>query len=319
LVLSLALLAFGGCRGDDDGDDTTDTGGDTASNWAVGVDSEMIRFGEGEVHGNYDLDLPGTPDLLAIACRGTSEAWAVGEFGTVVWTHDGGSTWENGVSGIQGELHSVAAGASPHVWTVSAESVLRSFDDGRSWSPVMEVEAADFRSIGVDATGGRAWAAGASGQIWYLDDEVAEMLLDTGSALRDISVSGNGAHVFAVGDAAGAWVSHDSGDSFVEFETGVVEDLHAASISADGETLVAAGDKGLLLISQSGVTDVQRPIGDGPTFRDVHVDHHAGIQVVGDDGHILVSDDLGITWVHSRSESGLSLRGVDAIGSLGHH
>ena len=73
-------------------------------------------------------------DLFAVAAEGTRVA-AAGYFGTVIVSRDGGTTWDDPLTGTDEPLYAVALGRGDEIWAAGrAGVVIRSEDAGRTWT-----------------------------------------------------------------------------------------------------------------------------------------------------------------------------------------
>lgn len=337
-----ALCLVGAATGCDKGDDTGDgdateesssdetstetTGGDDGEFWAVGGDSEMLRVGLDTLDDGYVLDLAGEPDLNAIACRGVDEAWVVGAGGVALRTQDAGSSWELTSTGITSDLRGVTAALAATVWAAGDGAVLRSTDDGMSWEVHPAAQAASYTAISVEELGLLAFVGDDSGGLWRMTPDDADLRVQHPHALRDVQVSSHGEHVIAVGDAGSVLISHDGGEVFSPIETGLspAPDLLAVTLSSNGRYGVIAGEAGILLrLADDVLVPMQLNLDLGaetaPDLHDVHADSSGGIQVVGDRGIILMSEDDGASWSMRSSPRGRDLFGIDSVDGRGHH
>lgn len=79
--------------------------------------------------------LPTGFSLEAIDMISTTEAWAVGEVGTILHTTDGGASWQKQVSGTQVRLDAVQFEDTLHGLAVGTNLALYTVDGGVTWTP----------------------------------------------------------------------------------------------------------------------------------------------------------------------------------------
>src|SRR5262249_61327102 len=112
-----------------------------------------------------------------------SEAWAVGNYGSIYHTANGGKTWESHESGTKTPLFSVDFVDAQHGWAAGKSAEIRATTDGgRTWklqkTPIppskhlFKVHAVDARTV---------WAVGDWGAI--------TMTTDGGETWQDRSLS----------------------------------------------------------------------------------------------------------------------------------
>lgn len=119
------------------------------------------------------------PDFYDVEARG-ERAWAVGYWGNVRRSTDGGETWEPVRTPVQTILYSVSFADARHGWAVGAfGTVLRTDDGGRSWTRqevMLEDEFGDrvpldSHLFGVSAVSlDEAWAVGDLGIVLHVLD-----------------------------------------------------------------------------------------------------------------------------------------------------
>ncbi len=80
-------------------------------------------------------------DLYAVSVVDDDQAVAVGYFGAVYLTQDGGETWVQGATGTRSSLYSVSMGDAKHGWAVGQRGlILRTDDGGLSWTEQKNVK-----------------------------------------------------------------------------------------------------------------------------------------------------------------------------------
>src|SRR6266446_3870049 len=75
-------------------------------------------------------------NLYGVKAMSASEAWAVGNFGSIYHTVDAGKTWETRASGTKVPLFAVDFADAEHGWIVGKSStILATADGGKTWKP----------------------------------------------------------------------------------------------------------------------------------------------------------------------------------------
>src|SRR5262249_4836094 len=73
-------------------------------------------------------------NLYDVHAISPTEAWAVGNFGTIVHTTDSGKTWQVADSGTLQPIFGIDFSDAQHAWAVGKSAlVLRTEDGGKTW------------------------------------------------------------------------------------------------------------------------------------------------------------------------------------------
>ncbi len=267
--------------------------------------------------GQEDVWQPPAPDLYAVAARG-DRVWAVGYWGSVLFSEDAGSTWTTLQTPSHATLYGVSFADDRHGWAVGqGGAVLRTTDGGASWrlqqvgleDDAGSARALDSHLFAVAALSPRrAWAVGDLGVVLRTEDgerweRVAMPFLDDGqvqdrifNAVRFIDPE----HGWIVGEFGTTLRTTDGGRTWTGTRAFVdaVEDLYLFDVSAvDALRAAAVGLSGSVVVTEDG----------GATWRGLGVGTSAGLfgvawaeeraTVVGDRGEIYTRADRGDTWV----------------------
>jgi photosystem II stability/assembly factor-like uncharacterized protein len=259
------------------------------------------------------------PDLFAVAVHG-NHAWAVGYWGSVLRSTDGGRTWTVATTPTDASLYDVAFADEKHGWAVGAlGTLLGTTDGGETWvqAEAMQIDSFDGSEhplvanlFGVAAISPReAWAVGDFGVVlrtldgrrWspvaipqeaLADDEIPDRIFNAVAFIdRD-----NG---FIGGEFGTALRTSDGGETWVgEREIqGAVNDVYLFDMAPDaGGWALASGVGGVAIGSADGGALWQ--VLDVPTTAGLFgaaVNGQRGI-LVGDRGVLLVSSDAGRSW-----------------------
>ena len=246
LLLAMAALTASSCEscgGSGGGGGGYSSGG--GGSWLVGQAGAMVNVAHDHLDdiGHYDLDV--SDDLLGIACRGTREAWVVGGAGLALATRDAGANWRVLDPGVSSTLRAVALAGTDTVYVAGDAGVFRtSPDGGNSWR-ALAAPARTFTSLAARRSDGLvALLATAEGELYRYDA--------TREVVSRVSVDASGPDAVAsVGRGA----------------------LFTVVLSRDGQTAIAAGEGGRLLVSRDGGLGFwsQSPVST-TTIRDVLAD-----------------------------------------------
>lgn len=271
-------------------------------------------------------------NLYAVKSMGANEAWAVGNFGSIYHTADGGKSWEARESGTKNPLFGVDFADAQNGWIVGKASlILRTADGGRTWKPqtstippekhLFAVHAldpqtvwavGDWGAIAVTHDGGATWQDRSLGTAAVKVEKVpgrTTTTLTDDVILYAVSFP-DPKHGFIAGEFGTLLTTADGGETWEKRDLGTEKTLFGVSFTTPENGWVVGID-GLLLRTRDGgrTWDVQRgregaealeELGFMETMRnpglyDVHVRGRYGV-VVGDTGILLISTDAGETW-----------------------
>ena len=253
-------------------------------------------------------------NLYGVDARSKTEAWAVGNFGAIFHTTDGGVHWTRSESNTKLPLFGVAFADAQHGWAVGKSAlVLATTDGGGSWTvqktplpadkPLFMVKALDARTVWTVGDWG-AIAVTHDGGVTWEDRSVADDVVLYDLAFPDAD------HGYAVGEFGTLLVTEDGGRTWRKESVGVEKTLFGVGF-ASPERGWAVGMDGLVLQTKdAGRTwTVQRGIAEAGALEDVgfldtiknpgiyavSVKGQYGV-IVGDTGILLTTDDGGDTW-----------------------
>lgn len=274
------------------------------------------------------------PDLFAVAVDGEL-AWAVGYWGAVLRSTDGGQTWSYARTPTQATLYDVAFADDRHGWAVGAAgTLLRSTDGGRSWSQSRASVIDPFDGserplesslLGVSAVSAtEAWVVGDFGVVLHTrdgttwsslripeetfgDDEIPDRIFNAVDfSDRDTGwITGEFGTTLRTSDGGETWL----GEREIQ---GAINDIYLFDIAPNGSGWALAGGVGGVALGSSD---------GGAAWTELGVPTTAGLfgaavrgergVVVGDRGVLLVTRDRGASWQQpERPRSFNWLRGV---------
>lgn len=317
-----AFISAASCNGCDGTSGNPNGGGAPSGGgggWMVGSQGLMLNVDPSGRLGKYPRAARG--DLLAISCWGPSRAWVAGDGGTLLTTEDAGATWRSVDVGTTGRLRAVEMVDGGRVFVVGDGGFFRvSADSGVVWQTV-PAPVVSFTAIAPSHDGSGALLTTTSGQI-YRYDGAGLALVGTGpGALESVALSADGRVAAAVGASGALLVSDDGGLQWRQRPAGTARGLHHVwLIGADGASLFAVGDGGVVVDGSTASNDVtSRSLGADYTLRGVHLLASGGGTIVGDRGALFVTTNFGTTWTKVETGETRDILSVDALGEDHEH
>jgi photosystem II stability/assembly factor-like uncharacterized protein len=250
-------------------------------------------------------------DLFAIDGREGGSKVAVGKFGLILLTRDGGKTWKAQPSGTRGALSAISFADQERGYVVgSGGVVLASRDGGVSWKP--QNSGAKEQLLGVYALNSKkAYAVGAFGTLIATSDGgvtwqrqelsweklIPSILKESGplepnlNAIQFINeklgwIVGEFGLVLQTRDGGQEWTAQNYGENLPQL---------FAVFFRDEQTGWAVGQLGTLMRTVDGGKHWARFVVETDrNLNGISMDGDRGV-IVGD-GVVLVSDDRGLNW-----------------------
>src|SRR5438552_12929396 len=254
-------------------------------------------------------------NLYGVKAMSASEAWAVGNFGSIYHTADAGKTWEARDSGTKVPLFGIDFADAEHGWIVGKSStILATADGGKTWKPEKSVIPPEKHLFNLKAIDARTvWVVGDWGAVAVTHDGGAtweDRSLADDVVLYDISFP-DARHGFVAGEYGTLLVTDDGGTTWTKRPVGTEKTLFGVSFSSPTQGWVVGID-GLVLRTRDGggTWDVQRGSVEAGSIEElgflealknpglyaVQVAGRYGV-VIGDTGMVLTTADGGETWV----------------------
>jgi photosystem II stability/assembly factor-like uncharacterized protein len=273
-------------------------------------------------------------NLYGVKALSASEAWAVGTFGSIYHTANGGKTWETRESGTRNALFSVDFADPQHGWAVGKSAVvLHTTDGGASWkaqrSPIppekhlFKVQALDARTAWAVGDWGARTVTHDGGEHWEdrsLGDDIVLYDVSFPDAAHGY-VCGEFGTVLATADGGATWEKRPAGTDKTLFGLDFVTPEEGWAVGIDG-LLLHTRDGGRSWVVQRGNVRAESLEEFGfleamsnPGLYAVRVLGQYGM-VVGDTGTVLVTTDAGQSWrrLELPSSQGLAwLRDVSLV------
>ena len=262
-------------------------------------------------------------NLYGVKAMSASEAWAVGNFGSIYHTTDAGKTWEARASGTKVPLFAVDFADAEHGWIVGKSStILATADGGKTWKPeksaippekhLFNLKVIDARTVWVVGDWGAIATTRDGGATWE-DRSLAvirpDRVPDDDVVLYAVSFP-DAQHGFIAGEFGTLLATADGGRSWRKQEVGTEKTLFGVSFSTPEKGWVVGIDGLILRTRDAGQTwEVQHgamELGSveelgfletlkNPGLYDVSVVGQYGV-VVGDTGNLMTTADGGENW-----------------------
>jgi photosystem II stability/assembly factor-like uncharacterized protein len=112
---------------------------------------------------------PGDVNLYALSYGDADHVWAVGEFGTIMASEDGGRTWKQQRAPIETTLFGVHFTDTRRGWAVGTDVIIHTEDGGATWTPQKPpVTQRSLFDVFVEGTNG--WIVGGAGTVFKSRD-----------------------------------------------------------------------------------------------------------------------------------------------------
>ena len=249
-----------------------------------------------------EKSIPIKENLFRVDFVGTDLGWAVGYYGKIVHTVDGGKTWATQEAGVNKLLSGVDFVDADNGWVVGyGPTILNTKDGGKTWSAQKSLEKIFLSSIHFANTQ-KGWAAGEYGTILYTEnggDNWVKQFSSEDAMLYDISFFDE-ANGMAVGEFGTVFLTTDGGKQWATSPTGV-DNVFFSCQALDAKNLWAVGIDSIVLHStDSGAswetidTKINKVL---PFYRIKFRDTKNGI--ICGQGFSIVTNDGGKTWKFS--------------------
>jgi photosystem II stability/assembly factor-like uncharacterized protein len=252
--------------------------------------------------------------------------WAVGAFGTIFQTRDGGTTWTPQVSHTVENLFGVDFADAQHGWIVGrVGTVLHTSDGGETWEKqapdtkqhLFDVRALDAQHVWAVGDWGTIISSADGGKSWQAHPLDRDIILNA-EAWPDAThgwVVGEGGAILATADGGATWTEQVSGVEKTLFGLCFTDTLHGWAVGLDGLILRTVdggqswqaqhGDTQIGTLDQVGFKDAF----DNPTLYAVAATPTFAY-AVGDNGAVFASSDGGNSWQRKSVPAAANLRWI---------
>ncbi|HET9623196.1 MAG TPA: hypothetical protein VFP84_17605 [Kofleriaceae bacterium] len=287
--------------------------GDAGGGWLVGASGLMRSIRPDHVAGGFVP--PARHNLNAIAAHNADEAWVAGDHGTLLYTANGGATWQSPAVATTADLRSVATSNLGPVFVVGNGVFLVSRDTGEHWRDAGD-GVTKYRSVAAAQDADTVLAISDDGGVWsYEHGRLIRRTHVLGA--RTVAVSPDGAIAVAVGDDVIAR-SSDGGHTWSRLLTRDHVRYDDVRIDASGQA-VAVGSAGAITHVAFDGSVVTQHLG-AVDFHSVHIASIGEIgenyetvgYVAGDGGRTWVTRDGGWSWAEGPNV-GQTVLGIDEL------
>jgi photosystem II stability/assembly factor-like uncharacterized protein len=239
---------------------------------------------------------------------GEANGWAVGYYGSIIHTSDGGNTWVYQKSGTEKLLSGVDFVDQNNGWVVGyGPTILHTVDGGKTWAE-QNTEEDIFLTAVHFANGKKGWAVGEWGTILYTEDggeNWSTQFSGDDAILYSVDFADE-LHGWAAGEFGTIFHTEDGGKTWNKQPSGVVN-VFFASQALDSENIWVVGIDSLVLQSkEGGMTWAKVDTGSqqvrpyyGVNFRN----QENGI--VCGQGAVMFTEDGGATWQHCEVDTSI--------------
>jgi photosystem II stability/assembly factor-like uncharacterized protein len=245
---------------------------------------------------------PAQAVLLGAALAG-ARVVAVGERGIVVGSDDAGRHWQQAVVPVSVTLTAVRFVDAQHGLAVGHGGVVLGSDDGgRLWTRRLDGQALAQLAL---------TAAQASGDAARIRD--ARRLVADGAdkPLLDLALI-DARHALVVGAYGLAFATDDGGQTWVPWMDRLdnPKGLHLYAVRQRGDTVLLAGEQGLVLMSQDGGMHFRRlALPYKGSFFTAELPGPGQLVLAGLRGHVWRSADAGVSWAPLSTPLPVSITG----------
>ena len=243
---------------------------DDKNGWIVGANGVILHSTDGgvtfsrqavtvpdEMGGTRPLDV----NLFGVAATSPTDAWTVGDLGTVLHTKDG-TSWEKVTfdaatfadDNVPDRILNAVVFTSPTEGWIGGEfaTLLRTHDGGATWTGTRQIVGApnDLYLFNVAAGGGSAAAVGLAGGVLIANGDGSEWTshsVDTSAGL--FTIAWQGQHGVTGGDRGVLFVTSDGGATWSEPKRPKIFNWIAGTTFAGAQNALAVGEGGLILRS----------------------------------------------------------------------
>lgn len=268
--------------------------------------------------------------LFGVTFANHADGWAVGRFGLILRSDDGGKSWKEQPSGTRLALSAVSAIDPEHAFAVGNGGVLLATSDGghtwqkqnsgtknhlldvRALSPTDAYVVGAFGTLLSTTDGGRTWVKHSLS--W--NDLIPAIIKNTGPVMPNLNsvffisktegwIAGEFGTILHSQDAGKTWTAQRSGSDFPQ--------LAAIAFRSPQEGLAAGQQGGLLRTTDGGQHWTAVDIGTTHGLYAISLEGQRGI--VGGNGVVFLSYDDGLTWKPMKSmPATVAISSIAALG-----
>jgi len=255
--------------------------------------------------------LPGSLEDIFFTEDGLN-GWAVGRYGVILHTNDGGAVWEEQGNLAESNLKGVYFYDADHGWVCGLSGILiKTEDGGDNWVEVDCGFGNSFMDIWADENG-LVLACGGWGIIIRSTNfgvTWSSYTISSEEFLWGIDMQEGGDRGVCVGNWGEAYLTNDGGQSWQKVQTGVSEYLRDVYFEEDG-TCWVCGDFGTIIRSDDGGSSWSSVDGASQdTMYQIVLEDECG-WVGGEVGTLWSTSDGGDHWETVQIETERSIKGL---------
>jgi photosystem II stability/assembly factor-like uncharacterized protein len=297
------------------GSTITDISFASGTGWFTRQDGRIFKTTDGT---NWSQSTALGTYKYAIEAIDANRAIAVGSYGQILRTSNGGTNWSWGSSGTAITLRDVSYLGSGVAWAAGEHgTILRSTNHGADWS--VRPSAVEGTSLqGLEAIDDDTLVMASPGSVYARSTDAAS----TWSPATTPAIGGNwasvgaadAAHLWRVGTAGRIEATTD-GSTWNPQSSGTTQALRAVEV-VSRSIVIAVGSGGTIRrTTDGGATWSTVPSGTTSALRDVTSTADGRVWVVGDGGTVLRSNDNGASFTTVTSGTTVMATAVTAFSS----
>jgi photosystem II stability/assembly factor-like uncharacterized protein len=259
---------------------------------------------------------------------------AVGERGHIIYSDDGGASWDQASVPVSVTLTGVDFGSASHGWAVGhSGAVLHSSDSGSNWTLQMTgIQAANLAIAGIqqeieameqrletaaeDDVGDLEWAL--DDLMFGLENMQADLSVGPVNPFLDVWFEDAG-HGFVIGAYGMIFHTDDGGNQWQDWARKLdnADKYHLNAITKiGGGALVIAGEAGQIHVSEdNGITWDRRDSGyEGSLFGVIGTGNSGEALAFGLRGTVMHTSDNGLSWERLQTGSSTTLNDGTSAG-----
>jgi photosystem II stability/assembly factor-like uncharacterized protein len=191
-------------------------------------------------------------DITGIAFKNDTVGCISTADGKCIVTGNGGTTWTSYSTGMSALTSALWIPGNGIYVTGPNGAILKSTNNGQSWSPMSTGTTETINSIGVEASTGKGYAVGTNGKLMTFNGGTSwnPVTSPTSQSLNSVAVSGSGKAV-AVGQNGTVLRTTDFGATWNPLSVSVPRNLRQV-LFADSVTGFIAADNGVVYMTSNG-------------------------------------------------------------------
>jgi photosystem II stability/assembly factor-like uncharacterized protein/Cdc6-like AAA superfamily ATPase len=209
-----------------------------------------------------------SPKILHLVGSGNRTVWAIGDYGSIVTSDDGGANWELRASTLIGSLSTITfLSDGQHGWAAGYNGVLlRTIDGGDHWLPT-DINIQSTMTSVMFLDNGNGWMVAEDGALlssqnfgrsWTLMNSKPKL-----AGLRAVYFRPDGLHGWIAGDDGAFLSTADGGSTWTNVSLEKPVNIQSIRFSADRLSGVAIAKEGMVVTYDGGENWKFQPTPDG--------------------------------------------------------